>query len=101
MSPPVPTLEIPAEEPAAPRDACPLCGATLERSSSTSTPSDLAAIVADVVPGATVELAPGASPDARNYGVTCGKLAETLGVVRRWNVHGAPSSASRSTAPRS
>jgi nucleoside-diphosphate-sugar epimerase len=48
---------------------------------------DVAAIVAEVVPGAVVELAPDASPDARNYRVTCAKLAETLGVEPRWNVH--------------
>src|SRR5439155_13242771 len=32
---------------------------------------DLAELVADVVPGAQVELAEGASPDARNYRVRC------------------------------
>jgi nucleoside-diphosphate-sugar epimerase len=47
---------------------------------------DLAAIVAAVVPGATVELAEGASPDARNYRVTCAKLVERLGLTPRRDV---------------
>ena len=40
-------------------------------------------IVAEVVPDAVVELAPDASPDARNYRVTCAKLVEALGVRAR------------------
>ena len=47
---------------------------------------DVARLVAEVVPGARVELAPDASPDARNYRVTCAKLAERLGVEPEWNV---------------
>jgi len=47
---------------------------------------DVAEIVARTVPGSLVELAPNASPDARNYRVSCAKLSETLGVEPRWNV---------------
>jgi nucleoside-diphosphate-sugar epimerase len=47
---------------------------------------DIAAIVAEVVPDAVVELAPDASPDARNYRVTCAKLVEALGVEPEWTV---------------
>ena len=36
---------------------------------------EVAEMVAEVVPGSKVEYAPGASPDARNYRVTCDKLA--------------------------
>src|SRR5262249_45140287 len=43
------------------------------------------------VPDARVELSPDASPDARDYRVTCAKLAERLGVEPRWDVWaGAP-----------
>src|SRR5262249_1969763 len=47
---------------------------------------EVAAIVAEVVPDARVELSPDASPDARDYRVTCAKLAERLGVEPRWDV---------------
>jgi nucleoside-diphosphate-sugar epimerase len=45
---------------------------------------ELAQIVAETVPGCTVELAPGASPDARNYRVSCDLIADTLGFQTRW-----------------
>jgi len=47
---------------------------------------DVARIVADTVPGSRVELAADASPDARNYRVSCAKLVETLGVGPTWSV---------------
>jgi nucleoside-diphosphate-sugar epimerase len=47
---------------------------------------DVAELVAEVVPGSKVELAPDALPDARNYRVTCAKLVERLGVEPVWNV---------------
>jgi nucleoside-diphosphate-sugar epimerase len=47
---------------------------------------DVAAIVADVVPGSEVQFAPDASPDVRNYRVTCAKLVERLGFVPRRDV---------------
>ena len=40
---------------------------------------DLAALVADVVPGCEVEYAPGGSADTRNYRVDCGRIARELG----------------------
>jgi nucleoside-diphosphate-sugar epimerase len=46
---------------------------------------DLAAIVEDTVPGSRVEFADGASPDRRNYRVSCDKLARTFpGARPRW-----------------
>jgi len=45
---------------------------------------ELAEIVAGTVPGCRVELAPGASPDARNYRVTCDKAADVLGFATSW-----------------
>jgi nucleoside-diphosphate-sugar epimerase len=45
---------------------------------------DLAAIVAEVVPDCSVEFAPGASPDTRNYRVRSDKIAERLGFSLRW-----------------
>jgi nucleoside-diphosphate-sugar epimerase len=39
---------------------------------------DVAAIVAEEVPGTRVTLAPGAGPDARSYRVDCSKLARLL-----------------------
>jgi nucleoside-diphosphate-sugar epimerase len=47
---------------------------------------EIAEIVAEVVPGARVELASEASPDARNYRVNAAKLADTLGFEPHWNV---------------
>jgi dTDP-D-glucose 4,6-dehydratase len=47
---------------------------------------DVAKIVADIVPGSRVEPAADASPDARNYRVSCAKLAETLGFETHWDV---------------
>lgn len=47
---------------------------------------ELADIVAQVVPGTTVELANGASPDKRNYRVNCDRITETLGYRPAWTV---------------
>ncbi len=44
----------------------------------------LATIVGEVVPGSTVDFADGASPDARDYRVDCGKIERTLGYHARW-----------------
>jgi nucleoside-diphosphate-sugar epimerase len=46
----------------------------------------IAELVAEVVPNSRVELAPDASPDARNYRVSCEKLASMLAFVPRWDV---------------
>jgi nucleoside-diphosphate-sugar epimerase len=47
---------------------------------------ELAAIVAETVPGSTVEIATGASPDLRTYRVDCGKLERALPSLRlRWD----------------
>jgi nucleoside-diphosphate-sugar epimerase len=47
---------------------------------------ELAAIVAETVPGSTVEIAAGASPDLRTYRVDCGKLERVLPELRlRWD----------------
>lgn len=46
---------------------------------------DLAAIVAGAVPGCSVEFAPGASPDARDYRVDCSLFARTFGFEPRWD----------------
>jgi dTDP-D-glucose 4,6-dehydratase len=46
---------------------------------------DLAAIVAEVVPGCVVELAAGASPDARDYRVDCSLFAHTFGFEPQWD----------------
>ena len=43
---------------------------------------DLARIVADTVPGATVEIAADASPDARTYRVDCSRLERTFPELR-------------------
>jgi nucleoside-diphosphate-sugar epimerase len=45
----------------------------------------LAEIVAETVPGCRVELAPGASPDTRNYRVRCAKAADVLGFRTAWD----------------
>ena len=45
---------------------------------------DLARIVEEVVPGSTVELAEGASPDARNYRVNCDAFHEATGFSPEW-----------------
>ncbi|MDQ2964851.1 MAG: NAD(P)-dependent oxidoreductase, partial [Chloroflexota bacterium] len=45
---------------------------------------DLAAIVAEAVPGCQVEFAPGASADARNYRVNCDRIRDELGFAPRW-----------------
>jgi nucleoside-diphosphate-sugar epimerase len=47
---------------------------------------DLAHIVAEVVPDCTVELAPGASPDTRDYRVDCDLFARTFGFEIEWDV---------------
>jgi nucleoside-diphosphate-sugar epimerase len=48
---------------------------------------DVATIVGEVVPGSTVTFAEGASPDVRNYRVSCDKIAETLpAFAPRWTV---------------
>ena len=46
---------------------------------------DLAEIVAETVPGARIEFAPGASPDVRNYRVNCDKAADVLGFDPGWD----------------
>jgi len=46
--------------------------------------SQLAEIVAEVVPGTVVTFAEGASPDARDYRVSCAKAAEVLGFETEW-----------------
>jgi nucleoside-diphosphate-sugar epimerase len=46
---------------------------------------DLARIVADVVPGCEVELAPGASPDVRNYRVSGERFREVAGFEPDWD----------------
>lgn len=45
---------------------------------------ELAQIVADEVPGCEVELAPDASPDARDYRVSCDRIAAELGFRPSW-----------------
>lgn len=47
--------------------------------------SDLAEIVADVVPGSTVEYSEDGGPDPRSYRVDCSKLESTLSYEPRWN----------------
>lgn len=48
---------------------------------------EVAAIVAEAVPGARVELSPSASADQRNYRVQCGLFARTFPEARpRWTV---------------
>ena len=48
---------------------------------------DVASIVEDVVPGASVELAESAGPDIRNYRVNCDKLATAIpGFRTEWTV---------------
>jgi nucleoside-diphosphate-sugar epimerase len=44
----------------------------------------LAEIVAEVVPGTVVTFAEGASPDARDYRVSCAKAADVLGFETEW-----------------
>ena len=47
---------------------------------------EIAEIVADTVPGCTVEFADGASPDTRNYRVNCDRITSVLGYRTRWTV---------------
>ena len=47
---------------------------------------DVADIVASVVPNSTVEFAEGASPDIRNYNVSCDKIHNALGFDTKWTV---------------
>ena len=46
---------------------------------------DLARIVAEVVPDCRVELAPGASPDTRDYRVECSRFAAAVGFATEWD----------------
>jgi len=46
---------------------------------------DLARIVAEVVPECRVELAPGASPDTRDYRVDCSRFAAAVGFDTEWD----------------
>ena len=46
---------------------------------------ELARIVADAVPGCAVELAPGASPDVRNYRVRGDRFSEAVGFEAAWD----------------
>jgi nucleoside-diphosphate-sugar epimerase len=48
--------------------------------------SELAKIVAETVPGTTVEFAEGASPDKRNYRVACDRITNVLGFRTNWTV---------------
>jgi len=45
----------------------------------------LAEIVAETVPGCQLEFAPGASPDLRDYRVSCDKAADLLGFQPHWD----------------
>ena len=45
---------------------------------------DLAAIVAETVPGCRVEFAPDASRDARDYRVNCDRIRDEVGFMPRW-----------------
>jgi nucleoside-diphosphate-sugar epimerase len=47
---------------------------------------DLAALVAQIVPGCEVEYAPGGSADTRNYRVDCGRIERELGFRPIWTV---------------
>jgi nucleoside-diphosphate-sugar epimerase len=47
---------------------------------------DIAEIVAATVPGTSLEFAEGASPDKRNYRVSCERITEVLGFRTRWTV---------------
>jgi nucleoside-diphosphate-sugar epimerase len=46
---------------------------------------DLAQIVSETVPDSSIAFAPGASPDTRNYRVSCDKAADVLGFRLRWD----------------
>lgn len=46
---------------------------------------DLARIVAEAIPGCSVEIAPGASPDIRNYRVRGDRFAEAVGFAAEWD----------------
>jgi nucleoside-diphosphate-sugar epimerase len=46
---------------------------------------ELAAIVGEIVPDCRVELAPGASPDTRDYRVSCDKAADVLSFRTTWD----------------
>jgi nucleoside-diphosphate-sugar epimerase len=45
---------------------------------------ELAELVAETVPGTTLEFAEGASPDKRNYRVSCDKIRSVLGYETTW-----------------
>lgn len=47
---------------------------------------DIARLVADVVPGCEVEIAPDASPDTRNYRVDCDAFARDVGFHPAWDI---------------
>ena len=47
---------------------------------------ELAEIVAETVPGTSLEFAAGASPDKRNYRVNCDRITAVLGYRTRWTV---------------
>src|SRR5262249_14026171 len=49
---------------------------------------EVAELVAAAVPGSQVSFAPGASPDVRDYRVSCAKLSDTLGVEPERHVAG-------------
>jgi len=49
--------------------------------------SELAKIVAEIVPGCVIEYAPGAGPDKRSYQVDCSKISELIPEFKpQWNV---------------
>ena len=47
---------------------------------------DVARIVAEVVPGSTLEITPGASADARDYRVSCDRFRDAVGFEPKWTV---------------
>jgi nucleoside-diphosphate-sugar epimerase len=71
---------------AAPREAVHDRAFNVGRTSENYRIRELADIVAETVPGAVVEIAPGASPDLRTYRVDCGRLERALpGLALRWD----------------
>ena len=57
-------------------------------------------VVAETVPGARVTFAPGASPDIRNYRVSCENMARVPAYRPSWTVRRASSRSTRRTATR-
>jgi hypothetical protein len=60
----------------------------------------LAAMVERIVPGSTISLAPGASPDKRSYRVSFAKLRAALPALEpRWTVEAGSARHTRPTPP--